>query len=160
MPHATATMRIAFDTNLLAYAEGAGDAVRVQRAHQVSAACTDAGDTVQVMLPTQVLGELFNVLTRKLRQPADRARDNVLRWADTATVVDAGWSTFQSAIDLCEAHGLQFWDALILCTAAEQGCRVLLSEDFQAGFTWRGVTVVNPFASDLHPLLRGVLPSL
>lgn len=152
-------MRIAFDTNVLAYAEGAGDAVRVQRAHQVTAACTDAGSAVQIVLPTQVLGELFNVLTRKLRLPADRARDSVLRWADTFSVADAGWATFQSAIDLCDAHGLQFWDALILCTAAEQRCRVLLSEDFHAGFTWRGVTVVNPFAPELHPLLRGVLPA-
>lgn len=150
-------MRLAFDTNLLAYAEGAGDPARVQRAQQVAAGCAAAGDRVQILLPTQVLGELYNVLTRKLRQPATRARDNVLRWADTFAVADAGWATFQSAIDLCEAHGLQFWDALILCTAAEQRCRVLLSEDLQSGFTWRGVTVVNPFAAPLHPLVRDVL---
>jgi hypothetical protein len=32
-----------------------------------------------------------------------------------------------------------------------------LSEDMQDGFSWRGVTVVNPFASKRHPLLDGLL---
>jgi hypothetical protein len=35
--------------------------------------------------------------------------------------------------------------------------RLLLSEDIQAGFTWRGVTVVNPFAAQPSPLLKGLL---
>jgi predicted nucleic acid-binding protein len=30
---------------------------------------------------------------------------------------------------------------------------VVLSEDLQAGFTWRGLTVVNPFAEPSDPLL-------
>jgi predicted nucleic acid-binding protein len=54
---------------------------------------------------------------------------------------------------------LQMWDALILVVAAEQHCRIVISEDFQDGFTWRGVTVVNPFASEPSPLLAGLLSS-
>jgi len=49
------------------------------------------------------------------------------------------------------------WDALILSVAAENRCRLLLSEDLQDGFTWRGVTVANPFAMPLHPLLEGLV---
>jgi predicted nucleic acid-binding protein len=56
-------------------------------------------------------------------------------------------------MDLMLDHGLAVWDAIILATAAEAGCRVLLSEDMQDGFTWGGVTIVNPFASPPHPLL-------
>jgi len=41
--------------------------------------------------------------------------------------------------------------------AAENRCRLLLSEDFQNGFTWRGVTVVNPFATQQSPLLEDLL---
>jgi predicted nucleic acid-binding protein len=52
---------------------------------------------------------------------------------------------------------MPIWDALILAVAAENRCRLLLSEDFQAGFTWRGVTVVNPFAAQPSPLLKGLL---
>jgi len=52
------------------------------------------------------------------------------------------------------------WDALILAVAAENHCRLLLSEDFNAGFTWRGVTMVNPFEAQPHPLLAQVLKPL
>jgi len=45
----------------------------------------------------------------------------------------------------------------MMSVAAEAGCRLLLSEDLQDGFTWRGVTVVNPFAAERHPLLAALL---
>jgi predicted nucleic acid-binding protein len=35
---------------------------------------------------------------------------------------------------LAADKGLQFWDALILATAADADCLLLLSEDFQEGF--------------------------
>jgi len=48
-------------------------------------------------------------------------------------------------MDLTVDHQISMWDALIMSVAAENKCRLLISEDFQNGFTWRGVTVVNPF---------------
>jgi predicted nucleic acid-binding protein len=35
----------------------------------------------------------------------------------------------------------------MLAAAAQADCRLLLSEDMQDGFTWRSVTVRNPFAT-------------
>ena len=54
-------------------------------------------------------------------------------------------------------HQLQFWDSLILAIAAQARCRVLLSEDMQQGFTWGGVTVVNPYSTNPHALLEQLL---
>ena len=71
-----------------------------------------------------------------------------MSWADSFEVADSSWSSFQSTIDLAIDHGLQIWDALIMAVAAENHCRLLLSEDLQNGFTWRGLTVVNPFAPE------------
>lgn len=62
-----------------------------------------------------------------------------------------------AATDLALDHGLAIWDAVIFAAAAEVGCRLLLSEDLQDGFTWRGVSVVNPFAERRHPLLDAAL---
>ena len=62
-----------------------------------------------------------------------------------------------AATDLVTDHQLNIWDAVILSAAAEAGCRFLLSEDLQDGFTWNGVTVSNPFADSPHPLLRALL---
>ena len=61
------------------------------------------------------------------------------------------------ALDLAADHQMPIWDALILAVAADQKCRLLLSEDFQQGFTWRGVTVLNPFQTPQHALLAAVL---
>jgi predicted nucleic acid-binding protein len=54
------------------------------------------------------------------------------------------------ALDLSTEHGLPTFDALILSVAAEAQCRYLLSEDFQNGFTYRGVTILNPFTETLN----------
>jgi predicted nucleic acid-binding protein len=51
------------------------------------------------------------------------------------------------AMDMAEAHRLGFWDSVMLAVAAQAQCRMLLSEDMQDGFTWRGVTIRDPFAT-------------
>ena len=73
------------------------------------------------------------------------------------TLRDSTWFALQAALDLTVDHQLPMWDALILAVAAGNHCRLLLSEDFHNGFTWRGVTVVNPFAEPRAPLLTGLL---
>jgi len=116
-------IRLAHDTNILAYAEGVGDAER----------CAGAIKLVEDLPAEAVL------------LPAQKA---IMSWADSFEVADSSWSSFQSTIDLAIDHGLQIWDALIMAVAAENHCRLLLSEDLQNGFTWRGLTVVNPFAAE------------
>ena len=49
------------------------------------------------------------------------------------------------------------WDAVVLSAASQAACRLLISEDLQDGFTWGGVTVVDPFATERHPLLDALL---
>ena len=143
-------MRIALDTNVLAYAEGVGNKAR----RDASLSLISRLREQDVVLPAQTLGELYRVLTGKARRNAEAARQAILGWADTYEIADSRWTAFQSAMDLCADHGLQIWDALILSVAAESRCRVLLSEDLQDGFTWRGITVVNPYALPAHPLLK------
>jgi predicted nucleic acid-binding protein len=148
-------MRVALDTNILAYAEGLGDAAR----------CADAIQLIErlpaerVILPAQILGELFRVLAIKAEREKTLVREAIMSWADTFEVADSSWTAFQAAIDLSVDHRLQIWDALIMAVAAENRCRVLLSEDFQNGFTWGGVTVVNPFVRPFSPLLESILGS-
>jgi len=55
-------------------------------------------------------------------------------------------STHPEALDLARTHGLNFYDALILGSALEAGCEVVLTEDLQAGRRIAGLTIVNPFA--------------
>lgn len=146
-------MRIAFDTNIIVYAAGLNDKTRAERA----VALRNAFGPEQTIVPTQVIGELFQVLIGKFRQDraiAFQACDFLRR---SGTVRAADETSFDEALVLAGNHGLQFWDALILTTAADANCRALFSEDMQHGFVHRGVTVINPFAEPMHPLLADAL---
>ena len=145
-------MRVALDTNVLAYAEGVGDEARCRQAFEIISVLS----VEDVLIPVQVLGELHRVLMGKAMRTAGETKEAVLGWADAFPSGDATWKALASALDLIADHGLQIWDALILSVSAEHRCRVLLSEDLQNGFTWRGVTVVNPFTERKHPLFRAV----
>gem|GEM_PF-5071779 len=57
-----------------------------------------------------------------------------------------------AAADLATDHQFSICDAVILLVASQSGCRLLLSEELQDGFTWGGVTVANPFTSPCHAL--------
>jgi predicted nucleic acid-binding protein len=146
-------VRIALDTNILAYAEGIGDGAR----QQISLALIRMIPPHLVVLPAQCLGELFRVLAGKARRDAASAQESVLEWADAYETADSTWTAFQSAMHVAANHKLQLWDALVLAVAAEQRCRLLLSEDMQHGFTWHGVTVVNPYLEPKHHLLQALL---
>jgi predicted nucleic acid-binding protein len=146
-------LRIALDTNILAYAEGVNSADRrgatldlIQRLPQET-----------TVIPVQVLGELFNVLIRKAGRSRTKAREALLSWRDAFPVIDTSPAIMQAAADLATDHRLGIWDAVILSAASEANCRLLLSEDLQDGFTWGGVTVANPFSSTPHALLSSLL---
>ncbi|MGE0256239.1 MAG: PIN domain-containing protein [Alphaproteobacteria bacterium] len=146
-------MKAALDTNILAYAEGVNDGDR--RASVLDLLRRLPADTV--VLPAQVLGELFAVLVRRAGRSRAEARDALLGWRDAYAVAETSPAALVAAADLATDHRLGIWDAVVLAVAAEAGCRLLLSEDMQDGFTWGGVTVANPFADPRHDLLRVLL---
>ena len=149
-------MRICLDTNILAYAEGLNKAARQARQEETIDLLSRITPGV-IMIPGQVLGELFRVLTGKAGLSATDARSAVMQWADSHETVDTPWVAFQAVFDLTATGQFQIWDALIINIAAENRCRMLLSEDMQHNFTYRGVTIVNPYAVPIHPLLAPLL---
>ena len=97
-------------------------------------------------ISTQVLNEFYNNAISKFRTvvTAEKAREQVrmLRlWQpphlDTYTV-DGAWV-------MQDRFKLSYWDALIMSSAQQQGCRYLLSEDMQHLQQSDTVQVINPF---------------
>ncbi|MFY9741763.1 MAG: PIN domain-containing protein [Candidatus Sulfotelmatobacter sp.] len=146
-------MRLALDTNFLAYAEGVNDGAKQKIAEQIIKQIPV--DTTFV--PLQVLGELFRVLVGKARRTPESARKSILSWQHSFPVIETSHSILLNAIDLAADQNFHIWDAVILASAASAGCRLLLTEDMQEGFTWSGVTVVNPFAPKRHKLLEALI---
>ncbi|MGB6130613.1 MAG: PIN domain-containing protein [Acidobacteriaceae bacterium] len=146
-------MKAALDTNILAYAEGLNDGPKKQQAWRLVEKLPE--DTV---IPVQALGELFTVLVRRAERAPEDARTAVLRWEYAFRLADTSGSVFLGALELVSRQ-FSLWDAVMLSAAAEAGCSVLLSEDRHPGFTWNGVTIVDPFAQPEHPLLEQLLKS-
>jgi predicted nucleic acid-binding protein len=146
-------MRLALDTNVLAYAEGVNGSARRKIALDLIAKLPEDS----TFLPVQVLGELFHVLVRKAGRSPERARAAILSWQDAFPLIETSPAVLLSATGVATDHGLGIWDAVILAATSAAGCRMLLSEDLQSGFTWNGVTVVNPFSEKRHDLLVGLL---
>lgn len=146
-------MRVALDTNILAYAEGVNGAARESAALAIIGRLP--GNSV--MLPVQALGGLFNVLVRKARQSPAHARTLVLSWRDAFELIPTSPAVMLRAVDLSADHQFGIWDAVMLSAAVEGGCRLLLSEDMHDGFTWGGTTIANPFVAAPHPQLTALL---
>ena len=146
-------MRVALDTNILAYAEGVNGASMKKAALDLVNKLPQAS----VVLPVQALGELFHVLVRKATRPSADARLAILSWRNAFTLIETSAEIMLAASDLAVNNQFGIWDAVIVCASAEADCRILLSEDMQDGFIWKGVTIINPFARSRHPLLEALL---
>lgn len=146
-----AMIDVSVDTNILAYAEGLGDPIRVAASRE--SLLRIAG---RMVLCTQVLGELYNVLVRKAGRPTEDALAALDLWRADCRLVGISDVVFWNAAGLAAANRLQIWDAVILAASEAAGCAVMLSEDMQHGFRWRRITIVNPFVQPPHPLIAGV----
>jgi predicted nucleic acid-binding protein len=130
-----------FDTNVLVYADDKGAPAKQRRALELVAEHRRARSGV---VSLQVLQEYFVTVTRKLRVDAAIARRKVELLAEF-DVAAPDVADVLAAIDLHRLHGFSFWDALILRTAKQAGCRVLFSEDWQHAREVEGVRIMNPF---------------
>ncbi len=131
-----------FDTNILVYADDKSAPAKQRRALDLVATHRRAGTGVVSM---QVLQEYFVTVTRKLGVDARVARRKVELLAEF-DVAAPGVADILAAIDLHRLHGFSFWDCLVLRSAKQAGCTVLLTEDLQESREVDGVRIVNPFA--------------
>lgn len=150
-------LRLALDTNIVVYAEGFGfapsDAGKTLTARKLLAEAIDE----DLILPRQVLAEFQRVLVRKAGLPPRDAAIRVQLWANRAEIVDTNGPVFDEALGLADDHGLRIFDAIVLSAAAVSRCDLLITEDLQDGFVWRGVTVANPFAAEPERRLARLL---
>jgi len=154
--------RVAFDTNVLAYAEGVDhhpdDAAKIALSRALADGLRLAAQ--RPILAAQALAELHRLLIRIARYSPARASEVVRTWQDLAETATVSVAGFDAALTLATDHKLQIFDALIISTAVEAGCDLLVSEDMQDGFVWRGLTVTNLYGDKPDPRLRDFITNL
>jgi predicted nucleic acid-binding protein len=105
--------------------------------------------SARYIISTQVVGENVNVCLKKLRLGKADAFAHAKNLLAVFTVANIFSSTINSAFELSLKYGFSYWDALIVATALENKCSVLLSEDMQHGLIVEGVlTITNPFRAN------------
>lgn len=139
------------DTNVFVYAVDSRVPGKQGRAAGVlRAACTDC----RCVISTQVLQEYYAAVTRKL-DPAMSAADAKRSTRQLATLdvraVDA--RTVLAAIERAGSRSISIWDSLIVQSAVESGCTVLLTEDLSHGEVLDGVRIVDPFQGEEEEVL-------
>jgi predicted nucleic acid-binding protein len=145
----TATLFV--DTNVFVYAVDPRVAGKQRRAAALlRAVCANC----RCVVSTQVLQEYYAAVTRKLDPPMPSdaaARSTRQLTALDVRAVDA--RTVLAAIERVGSRSISIWDSLIVQSAVESGCTVLLTEDLTHGEVIDGVRVVDPFRGDEDEVL-------
>ncbi len=139
-PARSRVVRAFVDTNVLVYAFDRRDERKRMRALEL----IQGGS--RLVLSSQVLGEFYVTVTRKLATPMPEAEAaEVVERLCALPVVPVDARLVGAAVATSGAHRLSYWDAMIVEAAAVAGCEVLLTEDLSHGTVVRGVRVENPF---------------
>ena len=134
-------MSVFFDTNVLVYCT---DTTAPEKQASARALVSQASAAGEAVLSTQVLIELFNVLTRKQQMPPAHAKALVaayMRWS----VIPSDTALVTAAIEKTIQYKLSIWDAMVIEAAVRSGAQTLYSEDLTHGQRFGELTVANPF---------------
>ena len=137
--------RAFIDTNVLVYSYDNRDPEKQSRAQQVLASGIENETAV---LSTQVLGEFFNAVTRRIPNPLSvEEAEEVISLFSILPVIGIDVSMVRRAVSTHRRYGIDYWDSLIISAAERAGCTHVLSEDLNSGQSYHGVTVMNPFGT-------------
>ncbi len=134
-------MSVFFDTNVLVYCTDTTAPKKQAIARALVSTTSASGDA---MVSTQVLIELFNVLTRNQQMPAANAQTLIAAYT-CWSVVPSDLTLVTAAIEKSTQHQLSIWDAMVIEAALRGGAQTLYTEDLTHGQRFDAITVVNPF---------------
>ncbi len=100
----------------------------------------------EIVISTQILGELYHVLTRKKLKTESEAKTIILEMAATFPVLEIDTLKVLRALDITAQYQYTYWDSLVIATALVSHCQTLYSEDMQHGqFIDGQLQIINPY---------------
>jgi predicted nucleic acid-binding protein len=128
------------DTNILVYVYSREDSDKRQKA-------IDIFNSYDCVISTQVLNEFSNIAIKKLHLSIDDIQhiiNEILAACDLAIV---GSHTIRHALNIHGDYGFSYYDSLIVSSALECGCDLLLTEDLNDGQKINDMTIKNIFST-------------
>jgi len=129
------------DTNIWVYLYALNPQAKREKARQLI-----DGSFQNIVVSSQILGELYHVLTRKGLQDPGSAKEIVVETVGAFRVFEVGVEHVLEAMSLHHHYGYSYWDSLVIATALLNGCSRLYSEDMQHSQVIEDkVEIINPF---------------
>jgi len=99
-----------------------------------------------VVISAQVINEFVAVTHRKMNRPIEAIESAVREFLPFTRPVSLSAETSLLALRMMKEHRFAWYDSLIVASALENGCSLLVSEDLQHGRVIDGsLTIFNPF---------------
>jgi predicted nucleic acid-binding protein len=133
--------RFSLDSNVLVYFFDPRDPHKQALAQQIVIAAAAR----ECVLGLQSIGEFYTATTRKKILTTTLAGQEALNFLRTFPSFQASSDCHRLAVREAVAGQFSYWDVVLLASAEEAGCTVLLSEDMKDGARLGGITVRNPF---------------
>jgi predicted nucleic acid-binding protein len=142
--------RYLVDTNVLVYAYDPTDETKRDRAGLI---LEGLGSRGWGALSSQILGEFFVTVTRKIPWPLTpaEAERSLMNYVRSWNVYDLTPAIVMEAVRGLQRYQFSYWDSLIWATAKINGIPNVLSEDFGDGVLLEGVRFLNPFLTSFDP---------
>ncbi|MFZ2960973.1 MAG: PIN domain-containing protein [Candidatus Ozemobacteraceae bacterium] len=106
----------------------------------------DRANFDEICLSTQVLNELYCVLTRKKLKTKEEAQAIINDLIENYKIYCLDERGIKRGIELNIQYQFSYWESLILASAIEAGCTKLYSEDLQHNqVIQNGLSIINPF---------------
>jgi len=132
------------DTNIFVYSFDSSAPDKSLRANKLIARALTSGKGV---VSYQVVQEFFHVALRRFAQPmkAEEAEQYLKTVFIPLLRIHSSQVLYLDALDLANHHRLPWYDSLIVASALQAQCGLLLSEDFQHSRKLGALQIVNPF---------------
>jgi predicted nucleic acid-binding protein len=129
------------DTNILVYAFDARDTSKQRVCMDIVAAAM----AERRPLGLQAIGEFYVTMVRKRILTPARAASEVEEFIEGFDTFPPSPKAYLFAAQEAARSSFSYWDAVLLISASEAGCDIILSEDMADGARLGAITVHNPF---------------
>lgn len=136
--------KIFIDSNIFIYAILEGSSNNEKRTQTIN--LLDELAEKSVITSTQVLGEIFNTLSRKYKVDKTELVKKLEILSETVSIKGINQDTVKKCWDIVKTSNYSYYDSLIVATAIQNECSIFYTEDMQDGHVIEGLRIVNPYS--------------
>jgi predicted nucleic acid-binding protein len=135
--------KVLLDTNLWVYLYSKAPLDKYEKVNTILLSYIES-----LIVNTQILGELYNVLLKKKFQTQAQAQEIISQLVAGFDVSQITVMQVVEAIRINARYGYTYWDSLLIAAALHNDCRILYSEDMQhQQLIGDKLRIINPFVA-------------